>query len=64
MKLGDYKDNTKQYEELKRICAQRNIAVTDETDITEILQQSKTPNARIRAIGFALDARRRNQGRV
>jgi hypothetical protein len=64
MKLKDYRDNPKQYEEIKRMCAQRNISVTDETDINDILLQSKTTSAKIRAVGFALDARRRNQGRL
>lgn len=62
MKLKDYRDNPKQYEEIKRMCGQRNISVTDESDINDILQQSKTTSAKVRAIGFALDKRRRNKG--
>lgn len=64
MKLKDYRDNPKQYDEIKRMCAQRNIPVTDETDINDILQESKSPSAKIRAAGFALDARRRNRGKI
>jgi len=44
MKLKDFKDEPKKYEEIKALCKDMNIKVTDQSDVSDVL-------ARVNAIG-------------
>lgn len=54
MKLKDFKSDPKKYDQIKLICAQRRIPVTDEMDVNDILAANNTLEARSRRIGFAI----------
>ena len=49
LKLKDYKSDPEKYKEIKNLCANLNVQVTDETDMAEILDKTNTINAIVAA---------------